>query len=57
MNQLINNEAVCRTAPATPGLSKIKPVRTHLKNFFRLLGLLDTPSCNFIQSFKILDNY
>jgi hypothetical protein len=22
MNQLINDEAVCRTAPATPGLSK-----------------------------------
>ena len=38
MNQLINDEAVCRTAPATPGLLTIPDTQAlptvHVKDIF-----------------------
>ena len=36
MNELINDEAVCRTAPATPGLLKIITEIKIILNFFEI---------------------
>ena len=65
VNQLISNEGVCRTAPATPGLLNIQhetalnsSVETFIiiKNFVDYVFTINNCSCSFIPRILMLVN-